>query len=976
MALGVKVKAFALLDSLRSLVKRLPAGVLIISIITTLLVTIWFRKGMMMATGESGIPFYNPSNFYEMSSYAWYGQHGTYTFTAVAGRYFYFLVSLLQSTGIPKFLTQALVFWALLMIQGIPIYKIVKVILKNPKEVAATSSALFYMLNPYAMYIWGRFDYTLIFLYALIPPSLYLFIRGLREHRIKDAIYLALLSFGFAFTFSTITQLFTYWLILFSYFCYHMLTNRSKKEVVFGFCFLAISLALFVALNFWWISQLFTIELEYYPGGPLGGEPISFKPETNLAILYGASKSLGLMVNILRLIHPGLIYTLEVPRGYIYSLGVFELMSFLPPIICFTALLFRRNLNKFSIYFALIAVLGLFLSKGVADPFGGLFEYIFMNFTPFQVYRNPFEKLTFIATLGYSILFGLGLSSLIEWIKKNVRNIIAGVELPKLSISATVLICFLVSGIYVWPMWTGTLFMSGQYPQNNPEVGYYVKVPAYYEELNEWLKHQDRKDYGLLILPLTGLGITYDWEYGYSGTVPGIELFDKPSIPGYVQETIPHLSNLTHAIDNALLKTDEFWKILALTNIKYVIVSWDRNYTARPGTLPPSLISKALNYTQTASIKGGLVDTNSSAVKQLTYSVADIVYVWGGKETKHSLDLYDTKQSNFSIVFSGLPEVWPEEFKHRIAFNYLLSGDSKNWSDANYLLIWLKSNVTLSAWIGVPDDYGNGYSWLIRLDKDDVNKWRLLVLPLNLPDKSKGQLNLASVKSLNFYFGFDENVPFSIKTGGIFVDKGMLKKAKYINYVRSFGKLDVYELQDNRFLGKIYATNRFMILKDFQELINTLEDESFIPGEVVAFLKSQSDVNNVEFLSSLELDEEHYIPELVYKQVNPTRYIVSVKNATKPYFLILSQTYHPQWKAFINSEEISTKYHFITNGYANAWYVNKCGSYTITIEFYPRRYIELGSLTSLVGLAICLISIIYIHRCSLKRLVLNRFRRR
>jgi len=759
-------------------------GTTFIVLIATALVVIWFRKGMIMATGESGIPFYNPSHYYEVASTAWYGQLGTYSYTTVAGRYFYFLIGLLQSVGIPKFLTQALVFWALLIIQGISIYKIVDLVSKGSGRMAATSSALFFMLNPYAMAIWGRFDYTLLLLYASIPPSLYLFMRGLEGRRAKYAIYLALTSFGFSYAFSTVTQLFTFWLVPFTYFIYHILTNRNKKDVMFGFCFLLISLALFIAVNLWWITQLFTVKLTYV------GALASFDPGVNLGILYGISKELGLMQNVIRLVSPATIYTLEVPRGYIYSTGIFELISFLPPVICFSALLFRRNFNRLFIYFALIALLGLFLSKGVAGPFGGIFEYVFVNFTLFQVYRNPFEKLTVIATLGYTVLFGVGLSSLTERIKMNVQT--SGVKPLKSPILTATLICFLVSGVYVWPMWTGTLFTSGQYPQNNPEVGYCVKVPESYRELNIWLKQRDKEDHGLLILPLTGVGITYDWKYGYSGTVPGVELFDEPSIPSYVSEDIPHLNKITHAIDNALLKTSEFWKMLALMNIKYVIVSWDRNCTARPDTLPPSLISKALN------------------------------------------------------------------------------------------------------------------------------------------------------------------------------------SAKYINYATSFGKLDVYELQDDHLPGGIvYATNLLVTPRDSDEFITTLEDESFIPGKVVAFLRSQSDTNDVEFLSSLELDKE-YCPELVYKRLNPARYVISIKNATEPFFLVLSQTYHSQWKSFANGEEIPAKYHFVVNGYANAWYIDRYGSYTITIEFYPQRYLELGSSITIVGLVMCLIDAMYIHRDSLTRLFLNR----
>ena len=42
--------------------------------------------------------------------------------------------------------------------------------------------------------------------------------------------------------------------------------------------------------------------------------------------------------------------------------------------------------------------------------------------------------------------------------------------------------------------------------------------------------------------------------------------------------------------------------------------------------------------------------------------------------------------------------------------------------------------------------------------------------------------------------------------------------------------------------------------------------------------------------------------------------------------------------------------HYLVNGYANSWYLDKAGSYDIVIEFTPQRLYEGGWLVSLATL--------------------------
>ena len=75
-------------------------------------------------------------------------------------------------------------------------------------------------------------------------------------------------------------------------------------------------------------------------------------------------------------------------------------------------------------------------------------------------------------------------------------------------------------------------------------------------------------------------------------------------------------------------------------------------------------------------------------------------------------------------------------------------------------------------------------------------------------------------------------------------------------------------------------------------------------------------------------------PKIEFTIDNPTKVIVHVLNATTPYYLVFRETYDPHWAAFYsNGTEVNPHDHIAVNGFANAWYMNKTGNYTITLYY-------------------------------------------
>ena len=135
-------------------------------------------------------------------------------------------------------------------------------------------------------------------------------------------------------------------------------------------------------------------------------------------------------------------------------------------------------------------------------------------------------------------------------------------------------------------------------------------------------------------------------------------------------------------------------------------------------------------------------------------------------------------------------------------------------------------------------------------------------------------------------------------------------------------------------------------------------------------------------------------PELIFKRVNPTRYIVDVK-AWGSFWLTLNENYHSGWRAYIvennrkiGEEKFALEFgaknkgnliliegHQVVNAYANGWFVpvdeifaqdGKPVEFRVVMEFYPQRFYEAGMIIS--GIAF-MIMIIYLLVYGLKKLI-------
>ena len=103
-----------------------------------------------------------------------------------------------------------------------------------------------------------------------------------------------------------------------------------------------------------------------------------------------------------------------------------------------------------------------------------------------------------------------------------------------------------------------------------------------------------------------------------------------------------------------------------------------------------------------------------------------------------------------------------------------------------------------------------------------------------------------------------------------------------------------------------------------------------------------------------------------YEKINPASYLVTVKAAEEPFILFFNERYHPMWRLLekgssgeLLNYQFANENHFIIDGYANGWVINKNGDFDLVLEFLPQKLFKKGVFISSAGLISVLAIISY-----------------
>jgi hypothetical protein len=93
---------------------------------------------------------------------------------------------------------------------------------------------------------------------------------------------------------------------------------------------------------------------------------------------------------------------------------------------------------------------------------------------------------------------------------------------------------------------------------------------------------------------------------------------------------------------------------------------------------------------------------------------------------------------------------------------------------------------------------------------------------------------------------------------------------------------------------------------------------------------------------------------------------VEVRGATQPFLAVFLQAYDPNWQAYIlpkntaanwwtlrQTHAIPQRYHVLSDGYANAWWIAAKGSFTLALAYWPQGLLSFGWIVSWLTMLSC-----------------------
>ncbi len=548
---------------------------MIIILLGSLLLTgIWFSSGSLMGAGESGLPFYSLLWHTIASEYSWkLTLLGNANGITTGSFPLYWFLSRFVLLGVPNFLIQAFFFFTILSCAGIGIFLLSRLLFKELPTKYHLLAVGFYWFNPATLVnVWSRFLNNYMVFFALLPLALYLFIKGLEKRSYIYALSIGLVTAGFSYALTAVPFNLILWMLFALVTAYYAYLNN---RVWFYLQYFLIALLSYCLINAWWIGQFFSYL--YSTSGTVSINDF-FSSSGNLGTLDSLSQKLGLLINTLRFMH-STYYLDKSTYTAFYTTAPMVLLEFSITFLIL-GVIFRYRRHGSVLLLAIIYFLGLYLTKGNQTPFGDLFQIAFLYISALQVFRNPFEKFSFLLSLTAAPLFSFAIYHLGQHYLKHQQKIY-------------LLAVLWLVGIWGSFYWSGLLFTRKD-GNSNQLVSYQTEVPEYYQKTNQWLEGQG-DNFRFVVLPIGGEGMSYAWPKSYSGIELSASLFQIPNIS--YNTSVPFYNDLVHEL--VQYQSDrQLINFVPFLTAHYLVWRGDIDYKDRRLANPTSVKSQLDDWTK------------------------------------------------------------------------------------------------------------------------------------------------------------------------------------------------------------------------------------------------------------------------------------------------------------------------------------------------------------------------------------------
>jgi|GEM_PF-6853565 len=950
---------------------------LLILLVVGIITLNWFKGEFFLISVDSFFGL-NPQYELYVNQFMWKNQVGTgqvwVDFNTLPHSA---LWALLERLGFSLIDAQKIVIYLLFTSSMLSMYILSRIVFsgKNTEScMARIFASLFYTMNPFTLsYVWWR-QLGIEYFWVLFPAILAIYIKAISTQNKKDVLYLIfagsivliVLSPGLSHIFLFVTVIANVFFTLFVSFTRKELSTTLKRAVlVWTVWFFSIS---------WWLFPSIMSFKSY-----VAGVTIASSEETLKFVSQYSS-----ILNIFRLLGKHEIYLYYENDPYyswsqLYLHNIFFIMlGFMIPLIAYSSLLMLSgdsNKNRIILFFALLSVITIFVMKGASPPLPEV-NLALLRLPFAAIFRHPYDKFAVFLCVSYSIM----IASVLEFLlKRNRMHIIR-------KVIAITLVVFLI-GVYGYPFFNGDVIYGGG--EFIPSTR--VKIPSYYYEISKVIS-DPAETYKIMALPITSGESAYKWNYGV-----------QPNSNPLLQYFFPGKSivqfNYSNAYDSIVASTfyspslfrGGFGELMGLWNIKYIVVhdDWNTEYMERYPT--PNAYKIALNslidrhYPERALLfnGSGYIEVLNSPSLSITNAITLEALVKPSTvncETR-IIDMFTYRLSwqpekYFGMYLYGVNGGWVFSQPLESDQWYHVVGTYDGKTAKLYINAVLVANVTATG--EMPQSLFNlriGDSIIPTIGTSkflgSLGMIRIYSRALTSEEVLQNFLNNdhPSMEGLKLWCDFDQ-----VNEGKVILDKSEMNNSVIVQGLltsiplrredfgsnlfppQSIGKLVLYRTK--QYLKVIYASTKMYIISS---MFNASYLAEFLQRNKVNISDNPVFVfaNDQKSTPLIITPSSYYPPKISFECVNPTFYKVQVYNATAPFVLVFSETFDDGWKAFISERnQIPDRYHFVANGFANAWYVNQTENFTITLEYVPQRLFNVSLLISILTLASLLMYII------------------
>jgi hypothetical protein len=834
----------------------------------------------------------------------------------------------LSQLGIPVPLIKPIWLSFLVFVSGLSMYYLIGVFFGENKRSLRMISAFSYMYSVFLIRTIIQYS-TALTTYAVFPIILGLYANGLKRQK-KQFYYAVLISLSLVcFSAINYTRTIIYAIAILLFLAVYVV-KTDKKQLMEALKFNVLILFFAFLMSSWWLLPISwnTISSREFITETLTAEtPKTYNAYSSYFETFRLLGSHGLYTGYKGI--PNVSFAHLYLKNNLWIIG-----TFLLTVLSLAGLLFmpksreKKYLLLLLVFFIPLAV-GCYPSSNPSQISltGKMYLWAYDNVPLFSIFRNGYKSIAIIAFV-YAVLLGYFAWSVNSFLKERFKK--TGEILHKY---LSVFFIFLVLGsisLSSFPLWSGSLFQG-----KNERLNF---IPQYWYEFSSYINNQ-QLNFRNFVLPDQYFPV-YSWGIPRGDIT--LALLNKPSIESY-GKAIGYKKFTELFYDNVSNK-GIFGKVLALGNIKYIIQKNDADWKYYDYTLSPEEIKKVLSGRDDLNFKNsfGEIDVYEVDDKYFLpriYSPSSLYYLADDIKVIpdiFSFDDYNIKSGIF-LLNSGLNK--KGNIFNKIGEIFIPVGIDKAKVEELQTLADQTKDVDLK----------QGYE-----KKIDLYKNRVVLsddYSLEIPQKAVYDVYIKKNSLLN------GNNNLTIMIGGQTVIEANSFKIDREQYWYLFGRI---ELEKNLYDLQIYEKDAKI------SIVN--------PGDIV--LRAS---NSTEPIAT---------PKLEFTKINPVKYRVKVKESSEPFLLVFSESYHPGWKAYIQttinepstndnfvSEEIAgttqndnlpkgkfyetyfkksvpEENHLLVNGYANSWWIdpqkdtNNKRDFEVILEFWPQRLFYLGLIIS------------------------------